>query len=130
MSLIKAGSKVDNRNWVDHKECSLCYRTQGEIYFQPCRELLLCCCYCICCVAVVIVVVIVVVVVLLFYVHGKLLWSCRDDHPFLIRPRGYKTFSMLNSVKHKILNAHKYTKIKKFSIFQAQIRLECYFSYS
>ena len=26
-------------------------------------------------------------------------------------PQGYKTFSMLNSVEHEILNAHKYKKI-------------------
>ena len=30
-------------------------------------------------------------------------------------PRGYKTFFMLNSVEHEILNAHKYKTIKKFS---------------
>ena len=30
------------------------------------------------------------------------------------RPRGYKTFSMLNSVEHEISNAHKYKNIKKF----------------
>ena len=41
--------------------------------------------------------------------------------------RGYKTFFILNSVGHEILNAHKYNNIKKFSIFQAQISLECYF---
>ena len=41
--------------------------------------------------------------------------------------RGYKTFFRLNSVKHKILIARKYENIKKFSIFQAQISLECYF---
>ena len=29
------------------------------------------------------------------------------------RPRGYKTFFMLNSVEHEILNAHKYKNIKK-----------------
>ena len=29
-----------------------------------------------------------------------------------IRPQGYKTFSMLNSVEHEILNAHKYKNIK------------------
>ena len=29
--------------------------------------------------------------------------------------RGYKTFFMLNSVEHEILNAHKYKNIKKFS---------------
>ena len=32
---------------------------------------------------------------------------------------GYKTFSMLNSAMHEILNANKYENIKKFSIFQA-----------
>ena len=32
-------------------------------------------------------------------------------------PRGYKTFFMLNSVEHEILNAHKYKNIKKFSFF-------------
>ena len=33
------------------------------------------------------------------------------------RARGYKTFFMLNSVEHEILNAHKYKNIKKFSFF-------------
>ena len=33
----------------------------------------------------------------------------------LITPRGYKTFFMLNSAEHEILNAHKYKTIKKFS---------------
>ena len=32
-------------------------------------------------------------------------------------PRGYKTFFMLNSVEHEILNAHKYKNIKKFRFF-------------
>ena len=45
-------------------------------------------------------------------------------------PRGYKTFFMLNSVGHEILNAHKYKNIKKFSFFKAQISLEYYFSCS
>ena len=31
--------------------------------------------------------------------------------------RGYKTFFMLNSVEHEILNPRKYENIKKFSIF-------------
>ena len=43
------------------------------------------------------------------------------------RPRGYKTFFMLDSAEHEILNAHKYHFIKKFRIFQAQMSLECYF---
>ena len=46
------------------------------------------------------------------------------------RPRGYKTFFVLNSVEHEILNAHKYKNIKKFGLFKAQLSLECYFSRS
>ena len=48
----------------------------------------------------------------------------------MTRPRGYKTFFVLNSVEHEILNAHKYTNIKKFGFFKAQLSLECYFSRS
>ena len=44
-----------------------------------------------------------------------------------IRPRGYKTFFMLNSIEHENLIAHMYENIEKFSIFPAQIGLECYF---
>ena len=33
------------------------------------------------------------------------------------RPRGYKTFFILNSVEHEILNAHKYKNFKNFSFF-------------
>ena len=44
--------------------------------------------------------------------------------------QGYKTFFMLNSAGHEILNAHKYKNMKKLSIFQAQISQECYFSCS
>ena len=44
-----------------------------------------------------------------------------------IWPRGYKTFFILNSVEHEILNAYKYENMKQFIIFQAQISLECYF---
>ena len=47
-----------------------------------------------------------------------------------IRARGYKTFFVLNSAEHGILSAHKSKNIKKISIFQAQISLECYFSCS
>ena len=32
----------------------------------------------------------------------------------MTRPRGYKTFFMLNSIEHEILNAHKYKNIKKY----------------
>ena len=54
-----------------------------------------------------------------------------NTHQFnMLRPRDYKTFFMLKSTEHEILNAHKYENIKKFSIFQAQISLECYFSSS
>ena len=45
-------------------------------------------------------------------------------------PRGYKTFFVLNSVEHEILNAHKYKTIKKFGLFKAHLSLECYFSSS
>ena len=44
-----------------------------------------------------------------------------------IRARGYKKKFMCNLAEHEILNAHKYKSIKNFSIFQAQISLECYF---
>ena len=47
-----------------------------------------------------------------------------------IRARGYKTFFMLNSVEHEILNADKLKNIKKVGFFYAQVRLECYFSRS
>ena len=46
------------------------------------------------------------------------------------RARGYKTFFMLNSNEHAVSDAHEYKNIKKLSIFQAQIILECYFSCS
>ena len=48
--------------------------------------------------------------------HGQAL-SSREA----IRARGYKTFFILNSVEHEILNAHKYKNIQKFSFFQTQI---------
>ena len=32
--------------------------------------------------------------------------------------RGYKTFFMLNSAEHEILNVSKYKNIKKLSIFR------------
>ena len=31
--------------------------------------------------------------------------------------RGYKTFSMLNSAEHEILNAHKYKKYQEIQLF-------------
>ena len=45
-------------------------------------------------------------------------------------PQGYKNIFMLNSAEHEISNACNYKTIKKFSYFQAQISLECYFSCS
>ena len=36
----------------------------------------------------------------------------------VLRPPGYKTFFMFNSVEHEISNAHKYKKIKKFGFFR------------
>ena len=47
-------------------------------------------------------------------------------HVISPRPRGYKTFFMLNSAAHEILDAQKYKYIKKFIYFQAQISLKCY----
>ena len=44
--------------------------------------------------------------------------------------RGYKTFFVLNSVEHEILNSHKYKNIKKIGLFKAQLSLECNFSSS
>ena len=44
--------------------------------------------------------------------------------------RGYKNFFILNLVEHDILNARKYKNINKFSVFQAQISGEGYFSRS
>ena len=40
---------------------------------------------------------------------------------FLSRAQGYKTFFMLNSVEHEILNAQRYKIIMKFSIFMTRI---------
>ena len=36
---------------------------------------------------------------------------------FKTRPRGYKTFFMLNSSEHEILNAHKYKKYQEIQNF-------------
>ena len=35
----------------------------------------------------------------------------------MTRPQGYKTFFMLTSVEHEILNGHKYKNIEKFSFY-------------
>ena len=45
-------------------------------------------------------------------------------------PQVIKLFFMLNSVKHEILNAHKYKSIKKFGLYLAKISLDCYISRS
>ena len=52
--------------------------------------------------------------------QGNSVCSQKDFHLYWEtkpRPRGYKTFFMLNSVEHEILNAHKYKKVKKFGCF-------------
>ena len=67
--------------------------------------------------------------------------TLRPKGGYNTRPRGSKTFSMLNSAE--ILNTQyknisiyisisitKYKNIKKFSKFQAQVNQECYFSCS
>ena len=40
-----------------------------------------------------------------------------DDFKKTSRPRGYKSFFMLSSVEHEILNALTYKNIKKFGFF-------------
>ena len=63
------------------------------------------------------------------------LWDCFEREK-LISANFHKTdpvvtFAfMLISAKHEISDALKYKNIKKFSIFQAQMSLECYFSCS
>ena len=47
----------------------------------------------------------------------------KNSLTFLTRAQGYKTFSILNSVKHEI--NIKYKNIKKLSV----LSLECYFAY-
>ena len=39
--------------------------------------------------------------------------GCKFHFITILRARGYKTFFMLNSIEHEILNAHKYKNIKK-----------------
>ena len=43
--------------------------------------------------------------------------SCPYLKDNLSRPQGYKTFFMLNSIEHEILNAHKYKNINKIRLF-------------
>ena len=61
----------------------------------------------------------------------KIMMKLKQELPNLFyyktRPRGYKTFFVLNSVEHEILNAYKYKNIKKLGLFKVQITLECYF---
>ena len=40
-----------------------------------------------------------------------------DAFRLQVKAQGYKTFSMLNSIEHEILNAHKCKNIEKFSFF-------------
>ena len=54
-------------------------------------------------------------------VIGCVQWNPRDIkilqlRRFLPPGQGYKTFFMLSSVEHEILNAHKYKNIKKFGV--------------
>ena len=53
------------------------------------------------------------------------LWTCIYYHRPIIRSPSYEKKIMLNSAEHEILNARKYKNIKKFSLFQAQISLQC-----
>ena len=48
-------------------------------------------------------------------VYRLLLMCIVVSTSILSRARGYKTFFMLNSVKHEILNTHKYHEIQLFS---------------
>ena len=55
-------------------------------------------------------------------IRGELKLDKVTKKPFIatgnvIWPRGYKTFFVLNSIEHEILNAHKYKNIKKFGFF-------------
>ena len=57
-----------------------------------------------------------------FNVELQLCGCCeRDVSIYLrlrsIRPREYKTFFMLNSVEHEILNAHMYKNSKRFGFY-------------
>ena len=53
-----------------------------------------------------------------FRMNGYLLRGISTSILFTIRARGNKTFLMLNSAEHEILNTHKYKNIKKLSIFR------------
>ena len=56
--------------------------------------------------------------------------NTRVDAAIDAGPQDYKTYFMLISAAREILNAYKYKHIKKLCLFQAQISLKCYFSYS
>ena len=43
------------------------------------------------------------------------------------RPRGYKTFFMLNSIEHEILTAHKYKKYQEILHFSGSDKLRTLF---
>ena len=64
----------------------------------------------------------------IFATNTKIVRANKTAYFVEIRARGYKTFSMLNSVEHEILKAHKYENIKKFNFFYSQVSVECYFS--
>ena len=62
-------------------------------------------------------------------IHGQRAVSADHDQ-IRFGARRLKKNNMLNSPEHEILNAHQYKNIEKFSIFHAQISLECFFSSS
>ena len=57
-------------------------------------------------------------------VHCMFFHDLQWRHSVISWARGYKTFFMLNSTEHEILNAHKYENMKKSSFFQSQISRE------
>ena len=54
----------------------------------------------------------------------------KTDNIADIRARDYKTFFMLSSVEHEILNAHKYKNIKKIQLFSGSDKPRMLFSCS
>ena len=61
--------------------------------------------------------------------HGATVTSfaSHEERKWSSGPKVIIVLSELNSARHEISNAHKYENIKKFSFFQGQISLECYF---
>ena len=61
------------------------------------------------------------------YYHNYCCCLSIFDVLYIIQAPSYKTFSMLNLAEHEISDAQKYKNIKKFSFYQVQISLECFF---